>query len=41
MSSCGSNYVKTGDWTNLLTPFESVYTVDNYGLAKKLGLSLI
>ena len=33
-------YVKAGDWTNLQTPFESVYPVDNYGLAKTLGLSV-
>ncbi len=34
-------YVKAGDWTNLLTPFESVYPVDKTDIAKKLGLSVI
>jgi hypothetical protein len=34
-------YVKAGEWTNLLTPFESVYPVDNHDIAKKLGLSVI
>jgi len=34
-------YVRGGDWANLITPYEAMYSVNQPDVAKKLGLSAI